>query len=79
MPYGAVMFDGYGLLPDDTYDRELIENVHPSKWVNPEPAGRYNIIVLGGGTAGLITAIVGASLGAKVALIEQHLMKEYRH
>ena len=74
MSQGAVMFEGYGLLSDDTYDRELAENVHPSKWVNPEAAGRYNIVVLGGGTAGLITAIVGASLGARVALIEQHLM-----
>ena len=68
------MFDAYGLLPDDEYDRVLTENVHPSAWVNPQPAGRYNIVVLGAGTAGLITAVIGASLGAKVALIEKHLM-----
>src|ERR671915_405436 len=63
-----------GLLPNDEDDRVLIQNVHPTKWVNPSSDGRYNIVVLGGGTAGLITAIVGASLGAKVALIEKHLM-----
>ena len=63
-----------GLLPDDQADRILVENVHPTKWVNPAANGRYNIVVLGAGTAGLITAIVGASLGAKVALVEKHLM-----
>jgi pyruvate/2-oxoglutarate dehydrogenase complex dihydrolipoamide dehydrogenase (E3) component len=68
------MFDAYGLLPDDEYDRVLTENVHPSAWVNPQPAGRYNIVVLGAGTAGLVTAVIGAGLGAKVALIEKHLM-----
>lgn len=68
------MFEEFGLLPDDEYDRTLAENVHPSNWMNPDPTGRYNIVVLGAGTAGLITAIVSASLGAKVALVEKHLM-----
>lgn len=62
------------VLPDDEHNRLLSENVHPAAWTNPQPAGRYNIVVLGAGTAGLITAVVAASLGAKVALIEQHLM-----
>jgi pyruvate/2-oxoglutarate dehydrogenase complex dihydrolipoamide dehydrogenase (E3) component len=62
------------MLPDDEHNRELIENVHPSSWVNPEPTGRYNMVVIGAGTAGLITAVIAASLGAKVALIEKHLM-----
>lgn len=58
----------------DQFNQELINNVHPPNWVNPEPSGRYNIVVLGAGTAGLITAAVSAALGAKVALIEKHLM-----
>ncbi len=62
------------MLPDDEHNRLLIGNVHPSNWVNPEPSGRYNIAVVGAGTAGLITAVIAASLGAKVALIEKHLM-----
>ncbi len=62
------------VLPDDEDNRTLVENVHPSNWVNPEPAERYNIVVIGAGTAGLITAVVAAGLGAKVALIERHLM-----
>jgi pyruvate/2-oxoglutarate dehydrogenase complex dihydrolipoamide dehydrogenase (E3) component len=62
------------VLPDDEHNRALVLNVHPESWVNPEPAGRYNIVVVGAGSAGLITAIIAASLGAKVALIEKHLM-----
>ena len=38
------------------------------------PQGRYNLVVLGGGTAGLVSAAVAAGLGAKVALIERHLL-----
>jgi pyruvate/2-oxoglutarate dehydrogenase complex dihydrolipoamide dehydrogenase (E3) component len=60
--------------PFDEHNRVLAENVHPSNWVNPQPSGRYNIVVIGAGTAGLITAVIAASLGAKVALIEKHLM-----
>ena len=67
-------YDEPMILPNDEHNQQLLANVHPSDWVNPEPAGRYNIVVLGAGTAGLITAIVAASLGAKVALIERHLM-----
>lgn len=60
--------------PFDKHNRLLAENVHPFDWVNPEPAGRYNIVIIGAGTAGLITAVIASSLGAKVALIEKHLM-----
>jgi len=63
-----------GVLPDDVHDSELIANVHPPDWVNPEPAGRYNLVVIGAGTAGLVTAAGAAGLGAKVALVERHLM-----
>src|SRR3989442_311712 len=60
--------------PDDEFNRALVQNVHPSDWVNPEPAGRYNLVVIGAGTAGLVTAAGAAGLGAKVALIERHLL-----
>ena len=62
------------MLPNDEHNQQLVQNVHPSNWVNPEPTSRYNIVVIGAGTAGLITAVVAAGLGAKVALIEKHLM-----
>jgi NADPH-dependent 2,4-dienoyl-CoA reductase/sulfur reductase-like enzyme len=60
--------------PDDPYNRALIDNVHPPTWINPAPTGPYNLVVLGAGTAGLVTAVVAAGLGAKVALIERELM-----
>jgi pyruvate/2-oxoglutarate dehydrogenase complex dihydrolipoamide dehydrogenase (E3) component len=60
--------------PDDKYNRSLVANAHPPEWVNPEPAPRYNIVVIGAGTAGLVTAAGAAGLGARVALIERHLM-----
>ena len=62
------------VLPNDEHNRKLVENVHPPDWANPEPGGRYNIVVIGAGTAGLITAVIAAGVGARVALIERHLM-----
>ncbi len=60
--------------PLDEHNRALVQHVHPPDWVNPEPTGRYNMVVIGGGTAGLVTAAGAAGLGAKVALIERDLM-----
>ncbi len=62
------------ILPNDEYNQQLVGNVHPSNWINPEPTGRYNIVVIGAGTAGLVTAVIAAGVGAKVALVERHLM-----
>ena len=64
----------FPLAPLDDPNRQLIANVHPPDWVNPPPAARYNLVVLGGGTAGLVTAAGAAGLGAKVALVERHLL-----
>ena len=60
--------------PNDEFNRQLVANVHPTEWTNPTPAGRYNLVVIGAGTAGLVTAAIAAGLGARVALIERHLM-----
>lgn len=62
------------VLPADEYNQLLVSHVHPPDWVNPEPSGRYNLVVIGAGTAGLVTAAGAAGLGAKVAIIERHLM-----
>lgn len=62
------------VLPLDESNRILVNNVHPPEWKNPEPASRYNLVVIGAGTAGLVTAAGAAGLGAKVALIERHLI-----
>ncbi|MDF5726321.1 MAG: mercuric reductase [Rhizonema sp. PD37] len=60
--------------PMDRYNQQLIDNLHPPSWVNPEPASCYNLVVIGAGTAGLVTAAGAAMLGARVALVEKHLM-----
>ncbi|HZR80514.1 MAG TPA: mercuric reductase [Candidatus Binatia bacterium] len=62
------------VIAGDPYDDELVANVRPADWRNPEPAPRYNLVVVGAGTAGLVSAAGAAGLGAKVALVERHLM-----
>ena len=62
------------LLPDDELNRALLANVHPADWTNPTPTGTYNLLVIGAGPAGLEAALGAAGLGAKVALVEKHLL-----
>jgi len=62
------------LAPSDGHNRTLVSHVHPPDWVNPAPDGRYNLVVLGAGTAGLVAAAGAAGMGARVALVERHLM-----
>ena len=62
------------VLPHDVHNEILVSNVHPPDWENPEPAPHYNLVVIGAGTAGLVTAAGAAGLGAKVALVERHLL-----
>jgi pyruvate/2-oxoglutarate dehydrogenase complex dihydrolipoamide dehydrogenase (E3) component len=62
------------VLPLDEHNRRLLENVHPPAWRNPDPKDHYHLVVIGGGTGGLVTAAIGAALGARVALIERNLM-----
>ena len=50
---------------DDPHDQQLIENCRPPGWINPAPAKKYNLVVIGGGTAGLVSAAGAAGLGAK--------------
>ena len=60
--------------PFDENNQKLVDQVHPSDWTNPEPAGIYHLVVIGGGTAGLVAAAVTAGLGGRVALVERHLL-----
>jgi len=62
------------MLEHDRWDRDLVAQVHPENWTNPVPAARYDLVVIGAGTGGLVTAAGAAGLGARVALIERHLM-----
>ena len=65
---------GVRVEPFDRFNQELVANVRPDDWVNPEPRGCYHLVVIGAGTGGLVTAAIAAGLGARVALVERHLM-----
>ncbi len=60
--------------PLDEYNQALLRLVHPQDWVNPTPHDSYDLVVIGAGTAGLVTAAGAAGLGARVALVERALM-----
>jgi pyruvate/2-oxoglutarate dehydrogenase complex dihydrolipoamide dehydrogenase (E3) component len=62
------------LLADDPHDRRVIENCHPPAHVNPTPTGKYNLVAIGAGAAGLVSAGGAGALGAKAAIIERALM-----
>jgi pyruvate/2-oxoglutarate dehydrogenase complex dihydrolipoamide dehydrogenase (E3) component len=59
------------IVPDDEHNRTLLRHTHPPDWANPEPSGRYNLVVIGAGTAGLTAAAGCATIGGRVALIER--------
>ena len=44
-----------------------------AKWTRPKQFD-YNLIVIGGGAAGLVSSYIGAAVNARVALIEKHKM-----
>lgn len=68
------MSDFAALDPLDEHNRKLQDQVHPQGYRNPQPKDRYNLVVVGAGTAGLVTAAIAAGTGAKVALVERALM-----
>ena len=57
-----------------SYRCELLAHARPPQWQNPEPADCYDLLVLGAGPAGLAAAGAAAEAGARVALIERHLL-----
>ena len=62
------------LLASDPHDQALLAHVHPAGWKNPLPAVLYDLVVVGAGTAGLVSALGAAGLGARVALVERALL-----
>ena len=60
--------------PDDAHDRRLAAHTHPADWPVLAGTGTYNLVVIGGGPAGLVAAFGAAGLGARVALVEKGLL-----
>tara|TARA_R110002096_G_scaffold91625_13_gene207325 strand:- start:2385 stop:4370 length:1986 start_codon:yes stop_codon:yes gene_type:complete len=66
--------DSIGIAPLDEHNVALLDNTHPKEWLDPDPAKKYNLVVIGAGAGGLVTAAGSAGVGARVALIESHLL-----
>ncbi len=62
------------IAPLDEHNLRLLDQVRPRGHVDPTPTGVYNMVVIGAGAAGLVTAAGSAGVGAKVAIVEKHLM-----
>ena len=59
---------------NDPSEVRLARNVKPNGRTNKVPSDCYDLVVLGGGTAGLVSAAGAAGLGARVALIEREAL-----
>ncbi len=73
-PTEGQMHERLVVSPVDSFNRRLMDAVHPADWVNPAPPPRYHLVVIGGGPAGLVAAAGAAGLGARVALVERDLL-----
>lgn len=63
-----------GIKPMDRYNHELLNNVHPPNWTNPVPPKEgYNLVAIGAGAAGLVSAITASRFGGSAAIIDEHL------
>lgn len=61
-------------LPQDEHNRKLLDAVRPRGWVHPNPPKRYNLVAVGAGAAGLVSAAGSAGLGARVAIVERNML-----
>ncbi len=66
--------EAIGVTPLDEHNAKLLDCTHPRAWVDPIPKKKYNLVVIGAGAGGLVTASAAAGVGARVALIESHLL-----
>lgn len=64
-----------GVFPLDDHNAKLLDNVCPRNWKNPSRPDDfvYDLVAIGAGAAGLVSAKQSARRGAKSALIERHL------
>ncbi|MGD9071197.1 MAG: FAD-containing oxidoreductase [Desulfobacterales bacterium] len=72
--FDQVDLEACGVSPLDEHNTKLLDLLHPKEWVDPTPKPSYNLVVIGAGAGGLVSAAAAAGVGARVALIEAHLL-----
>lgn len=61
--------------PLDEHNTKLLDHVHPPAWKDPDNgAPTYDMICIGAGVGGLVSAASAAGVGARVAMIEENLL-----
>lgn len=55
----------------DLLNAELLDEVRPLRWTDPTPEGVYNIVAIGAGAGGLVSALGCAGVGGKSAICEK--------
>lgn len=60
--------------PGSVHDELLLARTGPSGHPNPAADGVYDLVVVGAGAGGLVSAAGAAGLGARVALVERSLL-----
>ena len=72
--FSQVDLEAVGTSPLDEHNTQYLDLLHPKEWVDPKAKSSYNLVVIGGGAGGLVSAAGAAGIGARVALIESHLL-----
>jgi pyruvate/2-oxoglutarate dehydrogenase complex dihydrolipoamide dehydrogenase (E3) component len=62
------------LYPMDDNNKKLVALTHPLEYKNPTASARYDLVVIGAGTAGIVSAGGAALLGGTSALIEKNYL-----
>jgi pyruvate/2-oxoglutarate dehydrogenase complex dihydrolipoamide dehydrogenase (E3) component len=57
----------------DKFNNDMYDNVRPAKWNDPqkEKDFKYDLLVIGGGAAAMVTAAGGVQMGGKTCMIEK--------
>ena len=61
------------ITPFDAPNRKTIAQGHPADWQSPQPRVVYELVIIGGGPAGLTAAFTAAKAGHTVAMVERNL------